>query len=339
MRRENGYGLRILAGGMLVAAALGLAAFTPPSRASATSALVAATPVAAGLAAPAGATEMASEGAPPSLAAAGEVAPSLVFAVIGDYGMGNPNEGAVASLVESWKPAFVVTTGDDYYRPAGGEGPDRYENSTGRYFRRWLTGTKAAFFPSLGNHDYTEAGLDNYLAYFNLPGPGLTSTSGNERYYDFVWGPLHFYVLNSNSQEPDGITATSKQAEWLQRGLAGSKARWNVVVDHHPPYSSDEFHGNTPALQWPFGPWGAKVMLSGHAHTYERVEQGGVTYFVNGLGSARRYRFNAPVPGSLVRYSDNFGAQRATVQGDQLVFEFYDVTGKRIDRAGIPARR
>ena len=268
----------------------------------------------------------------------------MTFAVIGDYGMDDEHELAVAELVASWNPAYIITTGDDYYRPAGGRGTGRYDESTGAYYARWLadittTGTRApageatenAFFPALGNHDYSDAvpALDTYLTYFALPGAGFTNSSGNERYYDFVQGPVHFFVLNSNDAEPDGISATSKQAEWLKRGLTASTSRFNVVVDHHPPYSSDEQHGSTPGMQWPFAKWGADVVLSGHAHTYERIERDGIVYFVNGLGGAARYGFGKPVKGSRARFQGNWGAQRVTVTGTEMTFEFFDADGRQ----------
>src|SRR5947209_4957201 len=42
-------------------------------------------------------------------------APAAHFAVIGDYGTGGQAEQDVANLVHSWKPDFVVTTGDNNY--------------------------------------------------------------------------------------------------------------------------------------------------------------------------------------------------------------------------------
>src|SRR5574341_300066 len=44
--------------------------------------------------------------------------PTVVFAVIGDYGTGDQVEGAVADLVKSWQPEFIITTGDNNY-PSG----------------------------------------------------------------------------------------------------------------------------------------------------------------------------------------------------------------------------
>ena len=183
----------------------------------------------------------------------------------------------------------------------------------------------------MGNHDYT-AGSEPYLGYFELPGPGLTSTSGNGRYYDFVEGPVHFFALDSNSQEPAGTSPTSTQGRWLRAGLAASTSSWNVVYDHHPPYSSDNTHGSTDYMQWPFKAWGADAVISGHAHTYECIVRDGLVYFVNGLGGAARYGFANPVAGSVARYSADWGAQKVTATDAILDFEFYDVSGRLVDR-------
>lgn len=279
---------------------------------------------------------------------------ATIFAVIGDYGMDDENEAAVAKLVASWRPAYIITTGDDYYSPAGGKGTGKYDESTGAYYGAWLkdistTGIRCpegpapvnAFFPSLGNHDYSSAtpGPKTYLAYFDLPGAGFSNSSGNERYYDFVQGPIHFFVLNSNAEEPDGTSSTSGQARWLEAQLAASTSTWNVVYDHHPPYSSDLFHGSTPSMQWPFAAWGADAVLSGHSHAYERIERDGIVYFVNGLGGATRYFFGFPEAGSRVRYNADWGAQKVTVREDALVFEFWTASGELIDSYRLPARR
>jgi tartrate-resistant acid phosphatase type 5 len=301
-------------------------------------------------------TGRASAGASASTAATSS-APAgtqLTFAVIGDYGTADSHESAVASLVASWKPAFVIATGDDYYSGAGGSGTGRYDQSTGAYYGRWLkdihtTGHRLpmglarvnAFFPAMGNHDYSDAlpSPGTYLTYFTLPGAGFANTSGSERYYDYVEGPVHFFVLDSNQQEPAGTSATSKQAQWLKTQLAASTSPWNIVYDHHPPYSSDSTHGSTSWMQWPFAAWGADVVISGHAHVYERVMRNGIVYFVNGLGGAGRHAFGSKVQGSAVRFDQDWGAQRASVTSTTLDFEFRTVSGAFIDSWHLIARK
>ncbi len=288
----------------------------------------------------------------PSTSPENDIPPdATVFAVIGDYGVADSNAADVSMLVSSWEPAYILALGDNYYTRAGGDGDEKYDISTGQYYCAWLkdistTGEHCregdaevnAFFPTLGNHDYRNAGLKTYLAYFDLPGSKLASTSANERYYDFVQGDIHFFVLNSNEEEPDGITSNSKQARWLKEELAASDSRWNIVYNHHPPYSSDDAHGSTPELQWPYAEWGADAVLSGHAHTYERILSDGIVYFVNGLGGAKRVDFEKPLSDSAVRFRDDWGALRGTVTDTDLTLEFIDVGGNQVDSYTIPAR-
>lgn len=72
-------------------------------------------------------------------------------------------------------------------------------------------------------------------------------------------------------------------------------------------------------------------MRSCHAHSYERLDRRGIVYFVNGLGGAKRYSFGTPITGSRVRFNKRHGAQKVTASESELLFEFYDVDGKRID--------
>src|SRR6185436_2129527 len=145
---------------------------------------------------------------------------TLHFAVIGDYGSGSADEAAVASLVAGWNPEIVVTVGDNNY-PLGEQAT--IDDHIGQFYSAFIhpyTGaygpgaTVNRFFPSLGNHDWYTAGAVPYLAYFTLP--------GNERYYDFVRGPVHFFALDSDPNEPDGVTSTSIQGQWLKAKLAAS---------------------------------------------------------------------------------------------------------------------
>ena len=276
---------------------------------------------------------------------------ATTFAMIADYGAHNDRELEVSSLVASWRPEFIVTSGDNYMADAGGTGSSRYDRSAGAYYGSWMAGAGTAdshlpinriavnaFFPSLGNHDYVDATLDTYLHYFKLPGDGLSSSSGNERYYDFVRGPVHFFVLNSNPQEPDGTSSTSTQARWLQTQLAASASPWNIVVDHHPPYSSTTLHGSTPYMQWPFGAWGADAVVSGHVHAYERIVRDGTVYFVNGMGGdSGSHSFGAPIAGSVVRHTNDWGALKIVASDTDLDFEFWDVGGLMVDRYHLGA--
>jgi hypothetical protein len=243
------------------------------------------------------------------------------FAVIGDFGFSGTPESDVATLVKSWNPEFVITTGDNNYDNGAASTIDP---NIGQYYHEFIspyTGSYGSgdtvnrFFPSLGNHDWVAPGAAPYLNYFTLP--------GNERYYEFRRGPVHFFSVDSDPHEPDGITSGSAQGQWLQAQLAASDAPWKIVYFHHPPYSSSSTHGNTPALQWPFRQWGASIVLSGHDHTYERLTVDSMVYMVNGLGGKSIYNFGAAVAGSQFRYNANYGAQLVEASPESLQFRFY----------------
>jgi hypothetical protein len=250
------------------------------------------------------------------------------FAVIGDYGYTGAPERDVAALVDSWKPEFILTVGDNNYDVGDSATIDQ---NIGQYYHAYIYPYKGRFgpgatvnrfFPTLGNHDlYTTNGMP-YLRYFTLP--------GNGRYYDFVRGNVHFFALNSDPIEPDGITSTSVQAQWLKQRLAAATEPWKVVYFHHAPYSSGD-HGNTPAMQWPFKEWGASVVLAGHDHHYERLVVKELPYFVNGLGGRSIYKTNRPVAGSQVRYNDDYGAMLLTATPEVLTLQFSTRTGQLID--------
>jgi hypothetical protein len=243
------------------------------------------------------------------------------FAAIGDYGFAGPAERDVANLVKSWNPDFILTLGDNNYELGDSTTID---HNIGQYYHEYIYNYKGRygpkafserFFPALGNHDYYTRNGQAYRDYFTLP--------GNGRYYDFVRGNVHFFALNSDPAEPDGISATSRQAQWLRAALAASTARWNVVYLHHAPYSSGP-HGNTTVMQWPFRAWGASAVLAGHDHTYERLTVDSLLYVVNGLGGRSLYASNRPrLPQSQHYFNGNYGALLLDATPDSLSLRFF----------------
>lgn len=258
----------------------------------------------------------------------GGVPQTIHFAAIGDYGTDDSDEAAVAALVDSWEPEFVITLGDNNY--PDGEA-DTIDAHIGQYYFQYIgnyAGTygkgpaENRFWPSPGNHDWNTDTLQPYVDYFTLP--------GNERYYEMDLGLVHLFAVDSDDHEPDGTTADSVQAQWLQKALGASTACWKLVYFHHAAYSSAE-HGSNEDLQWPYEEWGADVVMAGHDHSYERIAVGGIPYFVNGLGGAGQYEFPDVIPESVVRYNEDHGAMSITASNTDMTFEFVTVNGEVID--------
>ena len=178
-------------------------------------------------------------------------AASVRIGVIGDYGSGTTNEEAVANLVKSWQPDFIMTVGDNNY-PYGEA--TTIDQNVGKFFHDYIypyTGAYGAgavsnrFFPTVGNHDCCFPRPRQQATTLTSP---TSRCPGKERYYNYRYGPVEIFCLNSNPNDPDGWTFDSVQGEWLRTSLANSTATWRLVYFHHSPWSSGSLHGTST---WP----------------------------------------------------------------------------------------
>lgn len=260
----------------------------------------------------------------------GTVTPKTRFVLLGDFGFDNADELAVASLVKSWEPDFIVTLGDNSYPESN---PVTIDETIGKYYGDFIypyrgkygPGAKEQrFYACLGNHDWQSGSVDAHVAYFDLP--------GNERYWQVAKGPVRFFCVDSDMAEPDGTSPGSVQGAWLQKELAAAKDPYRLVAFHHPAHSSG-FHGSQAYMQWPFQEWGASAVYTGHDHDYERFDFGpnAIPYVVQGTGGADLRPMNASRPGSVIAYSEKHGA--TFVEADEYYADFaaINVGAERID--------
>ena len=127
----------------------------------------------------------------------------FTFAVVGDFGSGTSNETAVASMIESWHPDFVLTVGDNAY-PLGSAG--LLDRDIFGPYAAVMRGS--AWFPALGNHDVKANGGKPELEAFH--------SLGNERWYRFTWGNAAVVVLDSDVSVAPG----SPQLRFARSSLA-----------------------------------------------------------------------------------------------------------------------
>lgn len=224
--------------------------------------------------------------------------------------------------------------------------------------------TNNRFFPVLGNHDYgdiandfepTVDNISNSQPYLDYLTPALTQGSapinlyntniklpdGSDfsetptiRYFDFVRGAVHFFMIDNCPATPYGRDADGIQGQWLQAQLAASTAPWKIVCFHEPPYTSGTGGGEQTVARWPFQAWGADVVLVGHVHNYERMDKADpgkttptITYMVNGAGGfvpESGFETANIVPGSKVRVQD-YGAQLLEANDSTLSLLYYDI--------------
>jgi 3',5'-cyclic AMP phosphodiesterase CpdA len=166
--------------------------------------------------------------------------------------------------------------------------------------------------PVAGNHEYARVGADPATAesmlsivwrpQFTLPvddtlPPNLKETVYSIRYSD----DLEVFVLDTNSRD------LAVQADWLDKKLQASKARWRVATFHHPIFSSAGDRDNPrqrEAILPVLRKHGVDLVLQGHDHTYargtmpqtpERFASGKDkaidTMFVNSVSGGKQYEW------------------------------------------------
>ena len=266
------------------------------------------------------------------------VAGSIVYAIIGDYGADSVGEANVAKLVKSWNPSLVLTIGDNNY-PDWTTGDPLVNIS--KYYGSYIT--SQTFYPTMGNHDYErDVGYGEignparYLSFFSYLAPLSPSVAPDKgTFYDLKNGPVHFFMVNSNWSEWGGVDYVDNdpQPVWLKNSLAAETSLWKLVLFHHSPFTSGTVDGPSTWMQWPFASWGANIVISGHEHNYERLLEGGLTYLVDGAGGNDLYSLpvTGGVAGSQVRYSASHGALKVTASNNNILFEFYNEAGQKID--------
>ncbi len=253
---------------------------------------------------------------------------SLKFAVLGDFGNGEPGQYQLAEQMARTHVAFpyelVLLTGDNIY------GSERPQDLTRKFEVPYkpLLDRKVRFYASLGNHDSRE---QRYYKPFNMEG---------KLYYSFKAPKenVRFFALESTYPEPE-------QIEWFENELKSSTDDWKIVFFHHPLYSSGRYHGSDVRLRRSLEPllmkYNASVVFTGHDHFYERIKpQQGIAYFVIGAGGELRegnISRNSPLTARGNDREHSFFV--AEIKDDLMTFQAIGRSGQVIDSGTITRRK
>ena len=243
----------------------------------------------------------------------------FTFAVVGDFGSGTSDETAVASLIESWHPDFVLTVGDNAYPAGSKELLDR------DIFRPYAAVMReSAWFPALGNHDVEADNGEPELEAFHSLGAG--------RWYRFTWGNAAVVVLDSDTSVAPG----SPQLRFARRAFA-RRSCFRFAAWHHPPWEPPG-RPLSPGLRKNIVPLvqqdGIQIVFVGHLHAYVRSRpHGGVVYVAVGTGGASLSSDarKLTIPSARI-VQGHFGALRVDVAGRTARFRYETVDGKVRDR-------
>jgi len=238
---------------------------------------------------------------------------------------------ATAALLDEI-PGTVFTAGDNAY--PNGTATDYakcYAPSWGRH--------RARTRPTPGNHEYVTPGAPGYFGYF-----GAAAGDTARGFYSYQVGTWHVVVLNNYHS----MAAGSLQEHWLRADLAAHPAHCTLAVWHEPLFSSSSAHqGGNPAVQplWQaLYQAGADVVVTGHAHAYERFAPqtaagvadaaAGIREFTVGTGGASLDEFGTLAANSEARNNSAHGVLKLTLRPSSYEWTFVPDPGQTFSDSG-----
>lgn len=280
---------------------------------------------------------------------------SLNFLVVGDWGRrGEERQVEVARQMglegDVCQPRFVVSVGDNFYE----DGVVSVEDS------QWMDSFEKIYSAEslqvpwhsvLGNHDY-HGNCDAQVEYsklgkrWNMPSRFFQRT---ENVCDGCEANFFFLDTTPMAETADDTVVSveelksqnlAKQLAWLEESIAESKARWKIVVGHHPVYSGG-VHGDTPFLVDRVLPllkkYAVQVYLNGHDHDLQRLESEGVNFFCSGAGS--KVRETTDIKFTKFAKGSTSGFMSVALDPDEMTLRMIDWRGRTLYSCQVPAQR
>jgi hypothetical protein len=163
-------------------------------------------------------------------------------------------------------------------------GDNAYKSGTQDQFNTSLFEPYAALVKYLvpwavdGNHD---ARRWAFYDIFDYPTKGECGgvPSGSEKFFAIDDANIHLVMLDSHEGD---MSKDSKMIKWLEKDLSQVSKPWIIVALHHPPYSDGSHKSDSVRDSWGrmvdarenivpvLEKYGVDLVLSGHAHGYER---------------------------------------------------------------------
>jgi hypothetical protein len=242
---------------------------------------------------------------------------TFTFVALGDTRTDHVAHAQVISSILTLAPDFVLHTGDFVYNGLAAD-----EWNTFFAIEHDLL-QQVPLFGALGNHELNSA---LYFDAFHLP--------GNERWYSFDYGNVHFVALQVDGLVP--FASGSEQFVWLENDLAQTRQPWKVVFFHVPPYSSGAHGGDLLVSQVRqelvplFASHDVDLVFNGHDHDYERSVMSGTVYIVTGGGGAPLYS-QVYSSSASVYFTSTHHSVLVNVSGPVLSFAGVRSDGVRFD--------
>lgn len=224
-------------------------------------------------------------------------------------------------------------------------GGDIIERPMSKYWDYWFDSmhdipkTKPILAVS-GNHEYLK-GFPPYIeARFGLVFPyAVAENNEGNALFSVKIGSAQILLLDSNKE----FWCYPYQRRWLKDELKRSDAKWQIVTQHHPIYSTKGKLNQFIQRQF-FNPiiedYGVDLVLQGHEHTYMRTSQkredGSLQapVYITSHCSPKKYSVSYSADYSKIDNSDKY-YQVVTYDSKNIEVTTYNSQHKQIDRIKI----
>jgi hypothetical protein len=254
---------------------------------------------------------------------------AVTVAAVGDGAGGLPGSYEVADLIEGWDPDMFLYLGDVYNVGSYTEFLNYYDPTFGRF--------KSITNPVPGDHEGGK-NFQGYLDYWN----------SSQHFYAVTAGKWRLIGINS-TERYGGLTAGTRQFEWLEAQLAANDDAGCTLVFLHDPrwrISSPDNADHLDELWSLLVREGVDIVLAGHEHRYERwqpldadgeLNQSAPVEFVVGTGGHELNPSRRTDPRVESAYSGD-GALRLELRDGAADFSFASTANEVIDSGTVSCR-
>jgi hypothetical protein len=257
---------------------------------------------------------------------------------MGDWGEDTAAERQVAQAMsrsaqtEPSPLTSVLLCGDNFYFKLSGVDDPRWQTL---FEKAYDPGTLSVpFYACLGNHDYDGNNLQIELTYarqhpdsrFKLPAEWYRVDLPVDK-------PMVTVIMLDSNKENLSQLQWNQQLQWLDKELAGPRARWTICVAHHPLFSNG-FAADNGLLQADWGTlfrkYNVDIYLCGHDHNLQHLEIADwkMSFVIAGGGGAHSH--------PLLRATHNpfsravYGFVHFDFTPERVIVHYIDADGKPV---------